>query len=417
MIDRRQRRRRGLSSTGKIGKYILDEAIRVQPTRTLYRSYDPFLDRKVAIKIIQLFDPDGEQDEVASSAFFSEARAIGQLQHQNIVSVYDAGVGDYEGYIVMEFVEGKSLLQILKQEKTLPLEKALNIAGQICHALDYASSKKTVHRDIKPSNIMLTSDNQVKVVDFGISILASQEQDKQTPLMGSPAYIAPELIHGDAPSVSTDLYSLAVLLYEMILGRLPYTGDEAHAVLYKIVNEQPQEIIENIPPSVTTFLSKALSKNLADRFVSCQQFEEHLMSLHSEVNKPDHNTAYDTNQLQQMQIFEGCSIEVLHELASCLIFEKAQPGELLFNESICDEYLCLVQGKALLVAADKHIIIPVGQWLTEKALQQTLGSYTCKSLSDSLLLRVSKSNLLESSAETQAYFFEFILDRIFVHSM
>ena len=364
-----------------------------------------------------MFDPEGEQDDVASSAFFSEARVIGQLQHQNIVSVYDAGVGDYEGYIVMEFVEGKSLLQVLKQENTLPLENALNIAEQICHALDYADSKRTVHRDIKPSNIMLTSDNHVKVVDFGISILAPQKQNEQTPLVGSPAYIAPELIHGDAPSVSTDLYSLAVLIYEMILGRLPYIGDDAHAVLYKIVNEQPQVIDEKIPQSMVTFLQKALSKNLNDRFTSCKEFEDQLKALQNEINKVDSNSSYDTGQLQQMQIFEGCSIEILHELASCLIFEKAQPGELLFNESICDEYLCLVQGKALLVAADKHIIIPVGQWLTEKTLHQTLGSYTCKSLSDSLLLRVSKSNLLESSADAQAYFFEFILDRIFVHSV
>jgi serine/threonine-protein kinase len=111
LIEKRQRRRRGLSSTGKIGKYPLLEAIRTQPTRTLYRSHDPFLDRKVAIKIIQLFDPSGDESEEANEAFFSEARAIGRLQHQNIVSVYDAGVGDYEGYIVMEFVDGISLLK------------------------------------------------------------------------------------------------------------------------------------------------------------------------------------------------------------------------------------------------------------------------------------------------------------------
>ena len=121
MIERRQRRRRDLVSAGKIGKYSIEEAIRRQPTRTLYRAHDPFLDRNVAIKIIQLFDPGEGQNDQANESFFSEAKAIGRLQHQNIVSVYDAGVGDYEGYLVMEYVQGESLLQKLKRQKTLSL--------------------------------------------------------------------------------------------------------------------------------------------------------------------------------------------------------------------------------------------------------------------------------------------------------
>lgn len=141
MLERRQRRRRSLSSTGKIGKFSLEEAVRTQPTRALYRSYDPFLDRKVAIKIIQLFDPSEDEDLTANDSFYAEAQAIGRLQHQNIVSVYDAGVGDYEGYIVMEYIQGDSLLEVLKQKKSLPVGTALNIAAQICHALDYAHKK------------------------------------------------------------------------------------------------------------------------------------------------------------------------------------------------------------------------------------------------------------------------------------
>lgn len=155
MLERR-RRRRSLASTGKIGKFLLEEAIRTQPARSLYRSYDPFLDRKVAIKIIQLFDPSGEEDPAANDTFNSEAQAIGRLQHQNIVSVYVAGVGDCEGYIVMEYVEGKSLLNRLKTNRTLSIAETLEIAAEVFHALDYAHRKKIIHRDIKPSNIMIT---------------------------------------------------------------------------------------------------------------------------------------------------------------------------------------------------------------------------------------------------------------------
>ena len=413
MIDRRQRRR-SLSSTGKIGKFVLQDALRVQPTRSLYSSYDPFLDRKVAIKIIQLFDPAFEQDVDANEAFFSEASAIGRLQHQNIVSVYDAGVGDCEGYIVMEFVEGESLLHRLNKQNKLPLSLALKIGTQICHALEYASSKNVVHRDIKPSNIMLTADNNVKVVDFGISILSTQKESGQEDLMGTPSYIAPELVDGELPSAQTDLYSLAVLLYEMILGRLPFPGEDAHAVLFKVINEQPQAIDEDIPQSVKAFLLKALSKDPKDRVGSFELFEEQLTTLQDEVDQTDYDSILGTEQLQQLQLFEDCPPSVLQELAACLEFEKIRPGDLFVSENILDEYICLVQGKALLVAADKHIIVPVGQWLTEKTLHQRLGSYNCKALTNSLLLRVSKSNILESSHAVQAYFFGFILDRIFM---
>ena len=414
MIDRRQHRSRSLTTSGKIGKYALEEAIRVQPTRMLYRSYDPFLDRKVVIKIIRLFDPSGQRDNETNEAFFSEARAIGHLQHQNIVSVYDAGVGDFEGYIVMEFIEGQSLLQKLNTENTLPLNEALKIAIQTCRALDYSHGRNVIHRDIKPSNIMLTKEGHVKVVDFGVSVLGAQQEEDDAALMGTPSYMAPELIDGSAPSYQSDLYSLAVVLYEMILGRLPFPGDDAHAVIYKIINEEPVSISENIPESIKAFLYKALSKNPAERFVSSTEFEAQLKCLQEEVDKINDNPVLGTEELKQLQIFEQCSPEVLHELAGCLMFEHAKAGELLVNERLFDEYICLVQGKALLVASDEHIIVPTGQWLTENILRQRLGSFSCKALTNALLLRVSKSNLLESSQATQAYFFGFILDRVFI---
>jgi eukaryotic-like serine/threonine-protein kinase len=238
LLERRQRRRRSLSSTGKIGKFSLEEAVRTQPTRALFRSYDPYLDRKVAIKIIQLFDPNGDEDKTANDSFYEEAQAIGRLQHQNIASVYDAGVGDYEGYIVMEYVQGESLLELLKRKKSLPIDSALKITTQICHALDYAHRKKIIHRDIKPSNIMIASDGQVKVVDFGISIL-NVDDKKDSELKGTPSYMAPELVDGVAANELSDIFSVAVLLYEMITGALPFPGSDAHAVLYKIINSEP----------------------------------------------------------------------------------------------------------------------------------------------------------------------------------
>lgn len=414
MTERRQRRTRDLSSAGKIGKYVLETAVRTQPNRSLFRAYDPFLDRKVAIKIIRLFDPDSEQLGDYNDAFFSEAKAIGQLQHQNIVSVYDAGVGDYEGFIVMEFIEGESLLERLNSQKKLPIKQALLICLQICQALDYAGTKGVVHRDIKPSNIMLTRDDKVKVVDFGISVLGKHTTEKKSTLVGTPAYIAPELVHGASANITTDLYSLSVLLYEMILGRLPYPSGDAHAVLYKVINEEVEGITEDIPQSIKKFILCALSKDPKQRISSCVEFEEKLSALLDAIDKPQFETELDTAELNKLQIFGQCSPEVLHELATCLEFEKVLPGDIIISEEFIDEYICLVQGKALLVSTDKHIIVPVGKWLNEIALQQKLTTYSCKALTSSLVVRVSRSNILETSQTTQAYFFRFILEHIFI---
>ena len=239
MLERRHRR--SLSAAGKIGKYQLNDPLRIQADRSLYKSYDPFLDRNVVIKIIQLFDPN-EEGEVENEAFYAEARAIGRLQHQNIVSVYDAGLGDYEGFMVMEYVNGQSLEQYLRTKNSIASEKALTITESICHALAYAHSKNVIHRDIKPSNIMIAEDGTLKLVDFGLSVVQTASQLAMPDLSGSPSYMAPELVRGELPNEQSDLFSVAVILYEMISGELPFSGNDVHSVLYKIANGEPEPI-------------------------------------------------------------------------------------------------------------------------------------------------------------------------------
>ena len=413
MLERRQRRR-SLSSTGKIGKFSLEEAVRTQPTRALYCSYDPFLNRKVAIKIIQLFDPSGDEDQAANDAFYAEAQAIGRLQHQNIVSVYDAGVGDYEGYIVMEYIQGESLLELLKREKSLPVCSALNIAAQICHALDYAHKKKIIHRDIKPSNIMIAQDGHVKVVDFGISILNAGEAS-DAGLMGTPSYMAPELIDGAQASEASDLFSVAVLLYEMTVGDLPFRGKDAHSVLYKIINSEPETLEDIKPENFKALLKKALAKNPIERFNSAAQFEKELLVIANEISLNENNLQdLNTKQLKQLIIFEDSNAEIRHQLANCMEITTVAAGEIIFSECLLDEYLCLIEGRALLVADGNHLSITAKQWLFESVLSAKFSKCSCKALVSSQVLRVSKSNVLECSAATQAYFFQFILDRIFV---
>ena len=284
MLERRYRR--SLSSAGKIGKYQLGDPLRIQSERSLYKSYDPFLDRNVVIKIIQLFDP-SEEGVVETDRFYAEARAIGRLQHHNIVSVYDAGLGDFEGFLVMEYIHGKDLDHLLKQEQKYSLCKALEIAENICHALTYAHSKKVIHCDLKPSNIMFTEDGELKLVDFGLSVVQTASQLTTPHLSGSPSYMAPELICGEVPNEQSDLFSVAVILYQMISGDLPFKGNDIHSVLYNIVQGKAVPIeskVAGLPDDIRELFGKILSKNPTDRFEDAQQLKHELHNIQAHLD-------------------------------------------------------------------------------------------------------------------------------------
>ena len=217
-----------------------------------------------------------------TDTFYAEARAIGRLQHHNIVAVYDAGLGDFEGFLVMEFIEGNDLAHLLKKEKKYSLTKALQIAENICHVLAYAHSKKVIHRDLKPSNIMFTENDDLKLVDFGLSVVQTASQLTTPNLSGSPSYMAPELVCGEMPNELSDLFSVGVILYEMISGDLPFTGNDVHSVLYNIVqgNAEPIENrVAGLPADITELFRKLLSKNPSERFADAQQLKQELHKL------------------------------------------------------------------------------------------------------------------------------------------
>ena len=409
-----ERRRRSLSSGSKIGKYELREAIRRQPERSLFNAYDPFLDRTVAIKILQLFVPNSVEQHEAIETFFIEARAIARLQHQNIVSVYDAGMGDYEGFMVMEFVHGQSLLQRLKRQSRLPVEEALHITIQVCHALRYAHTKNIVHRDIKPSNIMLTNEGQVKLVDFGISFVASDGENSVPGLVGTPSYMAPELLDAKSPSEQSDQFSLGVVLYEMVTGRLPFAGADAHGVLYKIINEEPAAVEEG-SASLSEVIFKMLAKDPEKRFKSIHELEQELQALadvaHIAVDPAD---GMDTLHLKHANVFTDCDLETLQELALCSQIVPHNQVEAINNESVFreDDYYYIIEGQFQCVSAGTGYIAQAGEWLTEVAIQSDSSQLDSTASGNSRILHVSSDKLRSCSMSTQAYFYRSIANRL-----
>jgi predicted Ser/Thr protein kinase len=255
--------------TGRtLGNYQIVEELGRGGMAVVYRAYQPSLNRYVALKVLppQLaFDPQFVE------RFVREARAAAGLRHPNIVVVHD--VGEQEGlyYIVMEYLEGRTLKEVIEQEGRLPPARVAHILEQVANALDYAHERGFIHRDVKPANIFVGEHDQVTLTDFGIAKAASEaEQLTRTGmLVGTPEYMSPEQAEGGVVDYRTDLYALGIVLYQMLTGRVPFKGKTPHSTLYAVVNQPPpppRQINPALPPAVEAVVLRALAKQPDQRF-------------------------------------------------------------------------------------------------------------------------------------------------------
>jgi serine/threonine protein kinase len=207
----------------------------------VYKARDPKIDRFVAIKTICLVGHVREEQEVYRERFFQEAQAAGRLIHPNIVTIFDVGEDPetLDPYIVMEYVAGVPLNGMLEEGKPLPLDTAMHLAQQVAEALDCAHAQGIVHRDIKPSNIMVTAEGQAKIMDFGIARLNMTHLTLPGHALGMPAYISPEQLNGDPVDGRADIFSLGVILYNMVTGYRPFQGNSVITVCFKVANREP----------------------------------------------------------------------------------------------------------------------------------------------------------------------------------
>ena len=230
------------------GRYEIKEIIGVGGMAVVYKAYDNIDDRMVAVKILK---EELLADDDLRRRFKNESKAIAVLSHPNIVKVYDVSFGDRLQYLVMEYIDGITLKEYIAQQKVIGWKDALHFTVQILRALQHAHDKGIVHRDIKPQNIMLLSDGTIKVTDFGIARFARNEQRTMTDkAIGSVHYISPEQARGDVTDAKSDIYSVGVLLYEMLTGRLPFEADSAVSVAIMQMQstpKMPREINPEIP--------------------------------------------------------------------------------------------------------------------------------------------------------------------------
>jgi serine/threonine protein kinase len=270
----------------KAGRYEITGEIGRGAMGVVYRAVDPVIGRPVAVKTLQLSEEGtGLTRAELLSRFQTEARAAGLLTHPNIVVVYDAGEEDGLFFITMELVEGKSLQALLDAGQMFPLPRILRIMEQTCGALGFAHDRNIVHRDIKPANLMLTPDDTVKVTDFGTAKILQFGTVQQTAhVMGTPSYMSPEQVKGKIVDGRSDIFSLGVLLYEMITGEKPFPGQNITTVIYKIVNEEPvapRQLDPSIHPGLNAVILKALAKEPAGRYQNCRELIEDLRNYRS----------------------------------------------------------------------------------------------------------------------------------------
>src|SRR5579859_1261953 len=275
-----------METVAKAGRYEIVGELGRGAMGIVYKAVDPVIGRTVAVKTIRLSEEGtGLKRPELLARFQTEARAAGLLTHPNIVVVYDAGEEDGLYYITMELVEGKSLQALLDGGHSFPLPRTLRILDQTCSALQFAHERNVVHRDIKPANLMLTADDTVKITDFGTAKILQFGTVQQTAhVMGTPSYMSPEQVKGRVVDGRSDIFSLGVLLYEMITGEKPFPGQNITTVIYKIVNEEPvppRQIDPAIHAGLSAVVMKALSKEPSTRYQTCKEMLEDLKNYRS----------------------------------------------------------------------------------------------------------------------------------------
>jgi len=270
-----------MTTLAKAGRYEIVGELGRGAMGVVYKATDPVIGRTVAVKTIKLnAEGTGLTRPELLARFQTEARAAGLLTHPNIVVVFDAGEEDGLYYITMELVEGRSLQALLDDGHSFPLPRVLRIMEQACSALQFAHERNVVHRDIKPANLMLTGDDTVKVTDFGTAKILQFGTVQQTAhVMGTPSYMSPEQVKGRAVDGRSDIFSLGVMLYEMVTGEKPFPGQNITTVIYKIVNEEPvppKQVDPSIHAGISAVVMRALCKDPETRYQTCRELLEDL---------------------------------------------------------------------------------------------------------------------------------------------
>jgi hypothetical protein len=278
----------------RFGRYEIVAELGRGAMGVVYKALDPQIGRTVAVKTVSLSGQEPDEEKEFRLRFNHEAQAAGRLHHPGIVAIFDVGENPENGdpYIVLEYVPGESLNRILGREKKLPLDTALQLVGEVAEALDYAHAQGVIHRDIKPGNILVTEDGHAKIADFGIAKLNLAHFTLPGKVLGTPAYMSPEQLSGEGVDGRSDLFSLGVILYAMVVGHSPFQGDSATTVCFKVANREPvaaSALDLTLPRELDEVISRAMAKNPEERYQRGAELAEDIRQV-QQIAKPGSTT-------------------------------------------------------------------------------------------------------------------------------
>ncbi len=344
----------------RIGKYDISGELGRGATAIVYLGEDQFNERKVAIKVAMTDEGMGEEEARRfEKLFLNEAAMVGKLSHPNIVGVFDAVVEGDLRYIVMEFVGGGSLKKFCTETNLLPVRQAVLIIFKACRALDYAFQNGVIHRDIKAANILLSDRDDIKISDFGTAQISQSTHTQIDGFVGSPAYMAPEQINEEEPSVQTDIYSLGVTMYELLAGRLPFQAANSVAMINKILNEEPtplKSIRPDIPDKLVEIVEKAMARDTAKRYPAWYAMARDLAETFPQLEKYSFeiSSAEKFNALRKLDFFRDFRDSELWEVLRGAIWENhSREQSLLLEGDIGHAFFIIVSGQVKVIKDGK----------------------------------------------------------------
>ncbi len=399
----------------RIGKYRIEREIGRGASGVVYLGLDGFRGRRVAIKQMHahlLADP--QQAQRYRRLLRNEALLAGRLRHPHIVRLLDADEQALPPYLVLEYVAGRPLSEHAAPDRLLPVAQVLDIAFKCGQALEHAQRQGLVHRDIKPANILLSEQGEVKLADFGTALSLRSEATQIAGLVGSPSYMSPEQVREEALTHHSDMFSLAVVVYELLTGRRPFDGETDFATLYRIGHDEPVPpslLRPSLPPGLDHWLLRALAKPAAQRYAGWDDWCGTLMAL---ARGLPHQHSHDTDserfaRLRALPFFADFHDVVLWELMRLGKWRRLERGTVLMRENTPGDSFCvLIEGQVAVSRQGWHLStlgpgVTLGE-MTYLRPDKRLRTATAVAETDVLVLKIRNPALREASEDLQSRF-------------
>jgi serine/threonine protein kinase len=397
----------------RIGKYYVVHEVGRGSSGTVYLSHDPFYGRDVAIKLYHATAADDTDARNARRMFLGEAHMVGKLQHPNIVPIYDAGEEDGRRYVVTEHVHGaRTLAAYCRPGVLLPVDQVVQIVYKCAKALHYAHSRGVIHRDIKPSNILLTQDGDVRIVDFGIALVADSDISRLEGVAGSPAYMSPEQVQGHALDARSDLYSLGAVMYEMLCGQRPFRAGALGKLLRQVVQSEPEPlgaVRPGIPAELEVIVVRTLRKDPGQRYRTGAELAADLTRVHQSLRTVQ--SGMDDEErfavLRRLRFFHDFSHAEIREVMRSGCWVECQPGDRVLNPDDPDDRFYVVVSGAVRMVRDGESVgrVESGGCFGEATFAEgTRGDALIEAEGNLTLLKVAASLLEQASVPCQLRF-------------